>query len=808
MVSSRFVAPLHRKFPSAQRAWRQPGPGTIRTPLTQYPWPTTLDAQRGLETAPSAPSRLVPGHMPASRASGPVTRRSRPMTAGRRLAAFLFALPMAVTVPIAAAATPPSPPPIVRAVAITPSQIVLEWEPGSPDVTSYTVRRDGAVLASVNPATLTFSDSTVLAGRRYSYVIEAVSPGGTAATAAIRVKTPSPPDLQDHNRPTVPEDVHAVALADGSVLVDWQGSNDDSDISAYVIRRGNRHVATVNSGTLDVHRHAQGLGAGQLYRRGRRHHRPSVGAVGRGSGHARPATASSTGTRTTGTTGATEQTASSLATAAFSASLRRYPYLTDVVNSADSTTGYATINWATDRSSTSATAVWGAVAGDGSCSPTTSVAGTRTPITVNSVALYQWEANLTLLPDQAYCYRVTLGGADLLGSDPSPRFRTLLPTGSTTPFSFAVLGDWGQVDETSSNPDQANLMQRIAQSGVSFAVTTGDNAYASGSQGNYGDLVEVGPELSAIFGPQFWTVAGSSIPMYPAIGQPRLPAQRRGASPFHELAAGPRRQRIERALPARYVLLPARDGVPDPPEHVVCLRCRADADLRPPGRLVRLERWRQRRPVRGRRRLPMDAEQRPVPVAPAGPRCPPEPDQDGCVPLPAVFRPEARDVGHLPARSGLAAGSAQPVRREAGLQRPCTHLSAQLRGSWRHGRLPHRRRRREDTVRRRRPVSGHRRLRDRLVQQLEYRERLRRGVATQLVGRGDPLPEGDRRRQPGDRGADQFARPELRRPDLRRRRTTARRHRGAERADRGQRGGRLVVARQRVVGRPRPTTSE
>ena len=206
------------------------------------------------------------------------------MTAGRRVAAFLLALPMAVTVPIAAAATPPSAPPTVRAVAITPTEVILEWEPGSPDVTSYTVRRDGAVLASVNPATLTFSDATVLAGRRYSYVVEAVSPGGTAATAAVRVKTPSPPERQDHNRPTVPEDVHAVALPDGSVLVDWQGSNDDSDISAYVIRLGNRHVATVNSGTLDVHRPEQGLGGGQLYGRGRRHRRPPVGAVGRGSG--------------------------------------------------------------------------------------------------------------------------------------------------------------------------------------------------------------------------------------------------------------------------------------------------------------------------------------------------------------------------------------------------------------------------------------------------------------------------------------------------------------------------------------------
>ncbi len=777
---------------------RMDAPWVIRTPLTQYPWPTTLDAQRGLETAPSAPSRLVPGHMPASRASGPVTRRSRPMTAGRRVAAFLFALPMAVTVPIAAAATPPSPPPIVRAVAVTPSQIVLEWESGGPDVTSYTVRRDGSVLASVNPATLTFSDDTVLAGHRYAYVVEAVGPGGTAASAAIRVKTPSPPERQDHNRPTVPEDVHAVAMADGSVLVDWQGSNDDSDISAYVIRRGNRHVATVNSGTLafidtrkDSARGSYTVEAVDItgLRSGRSDEAP-VETTTAG------ATAASPGTRSSGTAAQT----GSLSTAAFSASLRRYPYLTDVVNSADSTTGYATINWATDRSSTSAAAVWGAVAGDGSCSPTTSVAGTRTPITVNSVALYQWEANLTLLPDQAYCYRVTLGGADLLGSDPSPRFRTLLPTGSTTPFSFAVLGDWGQVDESSSNPDQANLMQRIAQSGVSFAVTTGDNAYASGSQGNYGDLVETGPELSAVFGPQFWTVAGSSIPMFPAIGNHGFLRNDAAHPHFTNWPQDRAVSEFERALPARYVLLSARDVVPDPAEHVVCLRCRADADLRPPGCLVRLERWRQRRPVRGRRRLPMDAEQRPVPVAPAGPRCPPEPDQDGCVPLPAVFRPEARDLGHLPPRRELTAGPPQPVRRQACLQRPRAHLPAQLRGSGRHGRLPHRRWRREDTVRRRRSVSGHRRIRDRLVQQLEYRQRLRRGDAAELAGRGDPFPQGDCRRQPGDRGADQFARPELRCPDLRRRRATARRHRGAERADRGQRGGRLVVARQRVVG--------
>src|SRR6185436_1363415 len=97
----------------------------------------------------------------------------------------------------------------------------------------------------------------------------------------------------------------------------------------------------------------------------------------------------------------------------------------------------------------------------GSCTPATSVTATRTALTVNSVAEYQWKAMLTLLPDTQYCYRITLGSLDLLGSDASPRFQTQLPTGSSTSFSFAVIGDWGSVDSVSANQDQANVMQQI-----------------------------------------------------------------------------------------------------------------------------------------------------------------------------------------------------------------------------------------------------------------------------------------------------------------------------------------------------------
>ncbi|MGZ6266027.1 MAG: metallophosphoesterase [Candidatus Limnocylindrales bacterium] len=199
--------------------------------------------------------------------------------------------------------------------------------------------------------------------------------------------------------------------------------------------------------------------------------------------------------------------------AATSARLTRYPYLTDVSGSA------AAINWATDRSATTGHATYGKV-GVESCTAHR-VNAAETAITVGSVGEYQWRAQLTLSADTRYCYRVFLDGTapvDLLASDPSPTFTTQLAPGSQTPFSFAVLGDWGSVNSSGANRDQANLMARIAASGARFALTTGDNAYPSGSQANYGDLQQVGSGLSAVFGPRSWAVPGRSIPIFPAQG--------------------------------------------------------------------------------------------------------------------------------------------------------------------------------------------------------------------------------------------------------------------------------------------------
>jgi len=195
--------------------------------------------------------------------------------------------------------------------------------------------------------------------------------------------------------------------------------------------------------------------------------------------------------------------------ASFSGSLRRSPYLTDLVRRT------VTVNWATTTSIGSGAVRWGRAGGD--CA-TRQANASKTSITVGSTAEYQWKAHVAGLDrGTRYCYRIFDGSTDLLGSNPAPVFRAQIPRRSKR-FSFAVFGDWGQVDDGGDNAQQSDLMREIASSGATFAVTTGDTAYPSGSQTNYGDLVQRGADTSAIFGPSFWTKAGDHIPLFNAQG--------------------------------------------------------------------------------------------------------------------------------------------------------------------------------------------------------------------------------------------------------------------------------------------------
>jgi chitodextrinase len=196
----------------------------------------------------------------------------------------------------------------------------------------------------------------------------------------------------------------------------------------------------------------------------------------------------------------------------FSPELRRYPYLTDVVGTS------ATVSWATAGSVTASALSWGVV---GQSCAQQRTAATGRPFTVNGVAEIQWTATFAVRPDTRYCYRIAAGPADatdLLGSDPSPEFRSALPAGVKKPFSFAVIGDWGQTGASGTNTHQAGVLSQLARSGARFAVSTGDIGYPVGSEDNYGDLVQRGPDLSTVFAPDFWAVAGARIPLFSATG--------------------------------------------------------------------------------------------------------------------------------------------------------------------------------------------------------------------------------------------------------------------------------------------------
>jgi hypothetical protein len=193
--------------------------------------------------------------------------------------------------------------------------------------------------------------------------------------------------------------------------------------------------------------------------------------------------------------------------AATSGALTRYPYLTDSVQA------FITINWATDTTGSTGSVTWGPV---GDCAANNQAA-TKSNLTVNSKAEYQWAATIPVTPDTQYCYRVKLGATDLLGTDPSPVFKSQVAAGSATPYSFAVFGDWGQA-YANGNTDQTNVLSQIAQSGARFAVMTGDTAYPGGGQAEYGDLQQSGVDKSTIFGPTFWGVPGRSVPVFNVTG--------------------------------------------------------------------------------------------------------------------------------------------------------------------------------------------------------------------------------------------------------------------------------------------------
>jgi hypothetical protein len=221
-----------------------------------------------------------------------------------------------------------------------------------------------------------------------------------------------------------------------------------------------------------------------------------------------------------------------------STQLTRAPYLSDL------TTASVTVNWGTAAQSRG-TVQYGA---PGNCTANSVVsAKLGSPITVNGVTEYQNSVTIIgLSANTGYCYRILTGGSspvDLLGTNPSPAFTTLMTAGDDEPFAFGVMGDWGDttdsgVNDGSLNANQAGVDAQIASSGVRFLLSAGDVAYQGGSATNYGDLYQTGADISAVFGPAYWAVPGMSVPVYNALGNHGLNATDLFYWPEANIAAG------------------------------------------------------------------------------------------------------------------------------------------------------------------------------------------------------------------------------------------------------------------------------
>ncbi len=206
-------------------------------------------------------------------------------------------------------------------------------------------------------------------------------------------------------------------------------------------------------------------------------------------------------------------TAGASVVAGVSSELTRAPYLSDLTQSG------VQVSWAT-ASQYRGVVEYGP---PGACDANTAMsAKLGNPVTVGSVREYMNDVRLSgLSPNTTYCYRILSAGSapvDFLAANPSPEFTTLQPANGTQPFTFDVLGDWGDttnsgVNDGSVNRNQAAIDAEIAGSAARFAISVGDTAYKGGSQSNYGDLYQTGANVSAVFAPEYWATPGETIPL-------------------------------------------------------------------------------------------------------------------------------------------------------------------------------------------------------------------------------------------------------------------------------------------------------
>jgi parallel beta-helix repeat protein len=150
----------------------------------------------------------------------------------------------------------PSVPTGLTASAVGPTQVDLAWSAAADNiaVTGYTVYRNGTAIATVDPATTSFQDTTAAPNATHTYTVDAFD-GATnrsAQSAPATVTTPAegggsgepPPDTEP---PSVPTDLTATPAGPTAVELAWSASTDNVAVAGYTIYRDGTAIATVEA---------------------------------------------------------------------------------------------------------------------------------------------------------------------------------------------------------------------------------------------------------------------------------------------------------------------------------------------------------------------------------------------------------------------------------------------------------------------------------------------------------------------------------------------------------------------------------
>jgi len=115
----------------------------------------------------------------------------------------------------------------------------LEWQPVA-DASGYRISRDGEEIGTIDSgAFTTYTDNNVVVGRSYEYSVRATNRVGALSEPVIVTAVVG---FIDTEPPTVPSNVVAIDVGDGSVQISWDASVDDAGIMSYLVYRDGGYV--------------------------------------------------------------------------------------------------------------------------------------------------------------------------------------------------------------------------------------------------------------------------------------------------------------------------------------------------------------------------------------------------------------------------------------------------------------------------------------------------------------------------------------------------------------------------------------